>query len=106
MPFTYQFAEARFCHDSMAVVQFGVSTKSSTTVSTQCGPGLPENALDSARYLHHFDPRNDGGVNTSIDFCLSETFRCLELAFQSGHIDENDYPSVLEVASQLYLQLQ
>ena len=106
LPQVYEFAVARFCHESMAVCQPGPSTKSSTVASIKCGPDLPANALDQSRYPHHFDSRDDGRVDPSVPFALSETFRCLETAYQSGHIGENDYPAVLEEASQLYLQLQ
>ena len=106
LPYTYQFAVARFCHESMAVVQLGSSTKSSNPVNTQCGPGVPENAFDQSRFPHHFDPRDDGRVDSSVQFELSETFRSLENARELGHIDAQDYPAVLEVASELYSQLQ
>ena len=106
LPHTYEFAVARYCHESMAVAQSGQTTKSSTAVSIKCGPDLPDNALDQSRYPHHFDSRDDGRVDSSVPFALSETFRCLETAFQSGHIGQNDYPAVLEESSRLYHQLQ
>lgn len=107
LPTIYQFTQARFCHDSMAVVQLNPkSVKSSHTKSIRCGPGLPVNALDRSEYPHHHDSRDDGRSDCGLDFTLSETFRCLEDAHQSGKIAENDYPEILEVAAQLYSQLQ
>ena len=46
LPYTYQFAVARFCHESMAVVQSNKPSKAVLTIDTQCGPGIPKNALD------------------------------------------------------------
>ena len=106
LPYTYQFAVARFCHESMAVEQSDFSARSAISVSTQSGPGLPENALDQSRYPHQFDSRDDGRIDTQIEFSLSETFRSLETAYQLGQIAETDYPSILEEASKLYFQLQ
>ena len=90
----------------MAVVQSNKPSKAVLTIDTQCGPGIPKNALDQSRYPHQFDARDDGRIDTKIDFNLSDTFQSLESAYELGQIAETDYPAILEVASQLYSQLQ
>ena len=102
----YKFSSARFCHDSVAVSANSIEKASKSTVDIKCGPDMPLNPIAQSLYPHHFDSRDDGRINTSVEFSLSETFQCLEDARNSGHIDSNDYPLVLKEAQLLYAQLQ
>ena len=106
MPRIYKFASARFCHDSMAVSAVSIKKTSKLTVAIKCGPEMPLNPVAQSLYPHHFDSRDDGRIDTSVEFTLSETFQCLEDAHDNGQIDSNDYPLVLKEAQLLYAQLQ
>ena len=48
---------------------------------------MPSDPISQSIYPHHFDSRDDGRVDTSIDFVLSDTFRYLEEARSNGTID-------------------
>ena len=77
-----------------------------SNVDKGCGPDMPSDPISQSIYPHHFDSRDDGRVDTSIDFVLSDTFRYLEEARSNGTIDSTDYPPLLKEAQRLYSHLQ
>ena len=106
MPCLYQFQTARFCHESFAVSAPKAVASKVSTVECGSGPEMPPDPVAHTNFPHHYDARNDGRPDTSIDFTQSDTFHCLEIAKSKGFIDPTDYPLILEEAAKLYSQLQ
>lgn len=106
MPHMFQFRTARFCHESFAVSAPKAEASKVSTVEFGCGSEIPQDPISFTNFPHHFDARDDGRFDTSIDFAQSDTFRCLEAAKSKGYVDPTDYPLILEEAAKLYSQLQ